>query len=98
MSAYSPDISDVVPASLRRRLEFTYGEAFVQGAWRRVIDGIPEGYVPVPYPKFQQNRRTGETCVVATEAAHRELFASDPDWELAPGSSDLLERFFKELS
>lgn len=70
------DIHDVVPADVLARAVARHGEVFVQGAWRRIVDGMPEGYQAVPYPKFQQHRLTGEMCTVATRAEHEALYAA----------------------
>ena len=96
-NAPSPfDIIAFVPPTVLQEAVRRHGEAFVQGAWRRVVDGIPEGYKPIPYPKFQRHRLTGEDRIVQNEAEHHALFESDPNWELPPGSDGLLALFFKE--
>ena len=90
------DLKKHIPKSVLDAAVAKHGLVFVQGAWRAVIAGLPEGYVPLAYPKFQKNRRTGEERIVQTEAEHHTLFASDPDWELPPDDG-LLAAFFKEL-
>ena len=97
MSAYKYSVDDWVPPERLQAIKDRYGEVFVQNAWRRVVDGVPDGYIVVRYPKFQKHRVTGEERIVETEAEHLALFAADLNWELAPDGDGLLERFLKEL-
>ena len=96
MSFDVDQINRYVPLSELQRRGFTYDSVFVQGAWRRMLLGLPEGYVPMPYPKWQYHPML-TAYIVWTEAEHHELFASDDQWS-EPPSSDLLSRFLKELS
>lgn len=71
------------------------GKVFVQEAWRRVVDGLPEGYTPVPYPKWQFHP-TWPARIVETREEHLALYAEDARWTEAP-TDDLLALFLKEL-
>lgn len=95
-----PELSPESAAEARLRVQAAiakHGKVFVQNAWRHVVDGIPDGYVAVPYPKFQRHADTGEERIVQTREEHLALYASDCRWELAP-EDDLLAMFLKELS
>lgn len=72
-----------------------HGRVFVQEAWRRVVDGLPEGYKPIPYPKWQFHP-THLDRIVETLEEHRALYAEDARWT-EPPVDDLLALFMKEL-
>ena len=90
------DLAHYIPTRELQKRGLDASSVFVQGAWRRVVEELPEGYMPIPYQKFQSHP-DGRTCIVETEAEHRDLYESDPQWELPP-VSDLLARFLQELS